>query len=61
LYRDHGDTGSWELAALGSDRLIVDFARHHHGKRPASIPEETWEVLMVADQPAKTGGAGRGE
>jgi hypothetical protein len=61
LYRDHGETGSGELAALGSDPLIVEFARHHHGHRPPEIPEETWEILLLADQPAKTGGTRRGE
>jgi putative nucleotidyltransferase with HDIG domain len=61
LYRDHGETGSRELDALGSEPLIVEFARHHHGKRPPAIPNETWEILLLADQPAKTGGARRGE
>ncbi|HEU4916297.1 MAG TPA: HDIG domain-containing protein [Acidimicrobiia bacterium] len=54
LYRDHGLTGATELAALGSEPLVVEFARHHHGDRPPAIPERTWEALQLADQPAKT-------
>jgi hypothetical protein len=61
LYRDHGETGAGELAALGSEPLIVDFARYHHGQRPPTIPKETWAILLLADQPAKTGGVSRGE
>lgn len=55
LYRDHGLIGSSELAALGSEPLVVEFARHHHGDRPPDITERTWEVLQLADQPANTG------
>jgi hypothetical protein len=55
LYRDHGVTGSRELEALGAEPLVVEFARHHHGSCPPVIPEETWEILLLADQPAKTG------
>jgi hypothetical protein len=55
LYRDHGRTGSSELEALGSAPLIVEFALHHHGRRPSSIPAETWDILQLADQPPKTG------
>lgn len=48
LYRDHGALAAAELA--GETSLVVDFARHHHGRRPGSIPEEDWGVLVAADQ-----------
>lgn len=54
-YRDHGPTVAEELAAIGCAPLVVDFARHHHGSRPAGIPAATWELLQKADQPPKTG------
>lgn len=57
LYRDHGEIAARELAGLGCQRLIVDFARHHHGERPPGIPSATWDLLQLADQPPKTGAA----
>jgi putative nucleotidyltransferase with HDIG domain len=54
LYRDHGELGAEELAGVGSDPLIVDFARHHHASRPASTAQDIWDLLLKADQPAKT-------
>lgn len=61
LYRDHGRIASGELEAVGSEQIVVDFAHHHHGSRPLSIPEGVWELLQEADQPAKTGRSGRVE
>lgn len=61
LYRDHGRIGSGELHAVGSEQLVVDFAHHHHGARPPGIPEDVWEVLQLADEPAKTGRSGQAE
>jgi putative nucleotidyltransferase with HDIG domain len=55
LYRDHGELAASELAALGCEPLVVDFARHHHGERPQSIDPATWELLQLADQPPKAG------
>ena len=54
-YRDHGPVAAAEMAELGASRLTVEFAMHHHGARPASIPVETWRVLQIADQPPKPG------
>lgn len=54
IYRDHGAIGSSELAALGCEPLIVDFARAHHDHRPDVIEPDTWELLQLADQPPKT-------
>lgn len=61
LYRDHGRIGSKELEAVGSDSLVVEFAHHHHGTRPPGIPEHTWTILQLADQPPKTGHRSRAE
>jgi hypothetical protein len=55
LYRDHGEIAARELAGLGCQGLIVDFARHHHGDRPSDFPTPTWDLLQLADQPPKTG------
>ena len=54
LYRDHGEIAANELAGLGCQGLIVDFARHHHDERPSGIPTSTWDLLQLADQPPKT-------
>lgn len=54
LYRDHGPKGADELARLGAPSLAIDFTRHHHSGRPASIDPGTWSVLQAADRPAKT-------
>jgi hypothetical protein len=52
-YRDHGMLAAGELAGLSVPSLVVDFALHHHGPRPATIDPRVWDVLMAADQPAK--------
>lgn len=51
LYRDHGVMAAAELAALGAPPLAIDFALHHHSRRPPSISPGTWELLLLADQP----------
>lgn len=53
-YRDHGEVAARELQEIGAESLIVDFAREHHGERPATIDIGTWELLQSADQPPKT-------
>ncbi len=52
-YRDHGLLGARELARVGAPPLAIDFAMHHHGARPPSIPSEIWDLLERADQPPK--------
>ena len=54
-YRDHGPVGAAEMEALGSEALVVDFARHHHGDRPTSIDPDAWRVLWQADHQPKPG------
>lgn len=49
-YLDHGPLGAEELAILGSGALVVEFARHHHGRRPGTIPADEWELLQSADR-----------
>lgn len=53
-YRDHGLNGARELARLGAPSLAIDFAMHHHGRRPPTIDPAIWELLVDADQPPKT-------
>ena len=48
-YLEHGHAGAVELDILGAEPIVVDFARHHHGERPDSIPEEDWTLLLGAD------------
>jgi putative nucleotidyltransferase with HDIG domain len=48
-YLDHGPAAAEELAGLGAEPVVVTFARHHHGARPAGIAASDWHVLMEAD------------
>jgi putative nucleotidyltransferase with HDIG domain len=49
-YLEHGELGARELEGAGSSDLVVNFARHHHATAPpASIPSDTWELLLAAD------------
>ena len=50
VYVRHGEAGARELEATGAEALVRDFARHHHGERPASIPASDWELLQAADR-----------
>jgi putative nucleotidyltransferase with HDIG domain len=52
-YRDHGMVGARELAVLSMPSIVVDFAMHHHGRRPPTIDPGTWDALVAADQPAR--------
>jgi len=52
-YRDHGALAARELGRLGAPTLAVDFALHHHGRRPATIDEATWDLLVAADRAPK--------
>lgn len=52
-YRDHGRIGARELSEAGAPFLAIEFARHHQGARPATIPPNVWAVLAAADQPPK--------
>jgi putative nucleotidyltransferase with HDIG domain len=52
-YRDHGLVGARELGAVGAPSLAIDFALHHHGRRPPTIDASTWDLLIAADQPPK--------
>ncbi len=50
LYLDHGAQGAEDLEAAGSEPLVVEFARHHHGERPPAIAAADWAVLQAADR-----------
>lgn len=58
-YRDHGLTGAAELARAGAPPLAIDFAMHHHGRKPPTIESELWDLLVEADEPPKTVGRAR--
>ncbi len=49
VYRDHGEIGAEELELVGAAPVTIEFARHHHGERPAPIPSDVWELLISAD------------
>jgi putative nucleotidyltransferase with HDIG domain len=49
-YVEHGESGARELEAMGTEGLVSDFARHHHGERPPSITEADWALLQEADR-----------
>lgn len=48
-YLDHGMIGATELATLGCEPLVVEFARGHHGPCPEGIDAEDWALLTRAD------------
>jgi len=48
-YLEHGHAGAVELEILGAELIVIDFARDHHGDRPASISEDDWTLLQAAD------------
>lgn len=49
-YLTHGVEGAGELEAAGAPTLAVEFARHHHAARPASIPQQDWDLLVASDE-----------
>lgn len=48
LYRDHGRLSASELA--GEEKVVVEFARHHHESRPATIEPDEWGLLVASDR-----------
>ena len=48
-YLDHARIGAEELAAAGAESVVVEFARHQDGERPADIVLEDWLLLKAAD------------
>ena len=48
-YLEHGPIGATDLEGIGSVGVVVEFARHHAGDRPSSIPAADWKVLHEAD------------
>lgn len=49
IYRDHGPIGAAELESIGSPRIAVEYARHHHGRRPDDVHAQMWSLLSEAD------------
>jgi hypothetical protein len=54
-YRDHGPIGAAKLEDAGAPTIVVLFARHHQGERPAGITPEDWDSLIRADEPGMPG------
>ena len=52
-YLDHGPIGAGMLERLGAERVVVDYARHHHTRQPDSISDEDWAALADADRKAR--------
>ena len=50
VYLDHGRRAAEELAAGGTEPLVVAYALHHHGRRPSEIASEDWKMLQEADR-----------
>ena len=48
-YRAHGPLGARELAGIGCEALVVQFARWHPGPAPAGVEAGRWETLVDAD------------
>lgn len=48
-YVDHGKIGAAELRAFEVDRIVWEFAGHHHEPAPAGIDQGDWELLSSAD------------
>lgn len=48
-YRTHGPIGAQLLAAAGSPRFVVEFARLHPGPVAPGLDEGRWEALLSAD------------
>lgn len=59
-YRDHGMVGAVELGEAGAPSIAIDFALHHHHRRPETIRPEVWDVLIAGDQPPPLLGGHRG-
>ena len=57
MYGDHGLVAARELGELSVPSLVIDFALHHHGKRPPTIEPETWDLLVSADRAPKASSA----
>jgi putative nucleotidyltransferase with HDIG domain len=48
-YRAHGALGADELAAIGCEPLVVEFARRHPGPAPEGVDRGLWKALLDAD------------
>lgn len=49
-YLAHGPLAAAELADLGAEPVVVEYARHHHGDRPTRFDPEDWRLLDEADR-----------
>jgi hypothetical protein len=49
-YRDHGALGASDLAAAGSEPLVVEFARLHPAGPPDGLSADVWNRVLAADR-----------
>lgn len=49
-YLAHERRGADELAAAGAEPTLVAYAGYHHGRRPAVIAQDDWDLLRAADR-----------
>jgi putative nucleotidyltransferase with HDIG domain len=49
-YLAHGERGAEALQRGHAEPVVVAYARHHHGTRPAAVPAEDWDLLTGADR-----------
>jgi putative nucleotidyltransferase with HDIG domain len=52
-YLAHGPIGADMLERVGAEDVVVEYARHHHTRRPDSISGEDWAALTDADRKAR--------
>lgn len=53
IYLDHGPIGATMLEAERAEPIVVAYARHHHDRRPAFVPQAEWIALIEADRKAR--------
>lgn len=53
MYLEHGRLGAQDLTEAGCEKVVADFAFHHHDQRPDSISRSDWALLELADTPGK--------
>ena len=50
LYLRHCELGADDLAAVGSEDLVVAFARFHHQAAPPGVDSADWALMVAADE-----------
>jgi hypothetical protein len=58
-YVAHGALAADELTTFHAEKIVIEFARHHHDGRPSSISRDDWSLLEQADGQGKAPGTRR--